>query len=92
MTHFKRPKMKALSLMLWLVSSEYWLTFENRLWRTRVDGPDGDKHTNTSPISIYLFSNALLHMFAIIVRIILSAIFKNTSPFLFRKCFKCDVM
>lgn len=32
--------MKAFSLMLWLVSSEYWLTFENRLWRTRVDGPE----------------------------------------------------
>lgn len=40
MTHLSRPKMKALSLMLWLVSSEYWLTFENRLWRTRVDGPE----------------------------------------------------
>lgn len=33
--------MKEFSLMLWLVSSENWLTLENRLWRTRVDGPDG---------------------------------------------------
>lgn len=46
--------MKAFSLMLWLVSSEYWLTLENKLWRTRVDGPDRDKHTEhliTSPKS-----------------------------------------
>lgn len=42
-THLSRPKMKELSLMLWLVSSEYWLTFENRLWRIRVDGPERDK-------------------------------------------------
>lgn len=50
-THLSRPKMKALSLMLWFVSSEYWLTFENRLWRIRVDGPERDKHTNMLPIS-----------------------------------------
>lgn len=37
--------MKALSLMLWFVSSENWLTFEKRLWRTRVDGPDRDQRT-----------------------------------------------
>lgn len=49
MTHLSRPKMNALSLMLWLVSSEYWLTFENRLWRTRVEGPDEDKHTHMLP-------------------------------------------
>lgn len=41
--------MKALSLMLWLVSSENWLTFEKRLWRTRVEGPawkQMDRHTH----------------------------------------------
>lgn len=37
--YFSRPKMKALSLILWLVSSEYWLTLENRLCKTRVEGP-----------------------------------------------------
>lgn len=40
--------MKALSLMLWLVSSENWLTFEKRLWRTRVDGPDGGKRKEST--------------------------------------------
>lgn len=32
--------MNELSLMLWLVSSEYWDTLENRLWTTQVDGPN----------------------------------------------------
>lgn len=57
-TDLSRPKMKALSLMLWLVSSEYWLTFENRLWRTRVDGPDGDKHTK---INLTSYRKHVLH-------------------------------
>lgn len=69
MTHLRRPKMKALSLMLWLVSSEYWLTFENRLWRTRVDGPEGNKHTSMLPRSTYWFSNILSHTVAITVHI-----------------------
>lgn len=37
--YFSRPKMKALNLMLLLVSSEYWQTFKNRLCKTRVEGP-----------------------------------------------------
>lgn len=51
MTHLSRPKMKAFSLMLWLVSSEYWLTFENRLWRTRVDGPERT-HVSKNTLSL----------------------------------------
>lgn len=67
MTYLSRPKMKALSLMLWLVSSENWLTFENRLWRTRVDGPDGDKHTNMLQINTELISYLLHYLDVIIV-------------------------
>ncbi len=59
--------MKALSLMLWLVSSENWLTFENRLWRTRVDGPDGDNHTNMLEISTELIYCLLYFLDPIIV-------------------------
>ncbi len=73
--------MKALSLMLWLVSSEYWLTFENKLWRTRVDGPDGNEHTNVLPISTYLFSNLLSHMVAITVHVMMGNIIAyNLQP------------
>lgn len=43
MAHLSRPKIKELSLMLWFVSSAYWLTLENRLWRVRVEGPERDK-------------------------------------------------
>lgn len=42
-THFSRPKKKALSLILWLVNFEHFLTTETRLCSIRVDGPEKKK-------------------------------------------------
>lgn len=46
-THFSRPKKKALSLILWLVNFEHFLTTETRLCSIRVDGPEKKKKKST---------------------------------------------
>lgn len=55
--YFSRPKMKALSLILWLVSSEYWLTLENRLCKTRVEGPRTERININHFFHLHPFNN-----------------------------------
>lgn len=40
--------------MLWLVSSEYWLTFRKRLCNTRVEGPEREWDTHTHRCTLLL--------------------------------------
>lgn len=47
--------------MLWLVSSEYWLTLRKRLCSTRVEGPERERevYLNTKP-HVFLLTNPSL--------------------------------
>lgn len=59
--YFSRPKMKALSLILWLVSSQYWLTLENRLCKTRVEGPKTERISVNHFLHSHPYNNHLHH-------------------------------